>query len=309
MERPVACCECGTSFVPSLAIQVAEEGGHKRHYCSGACRERTKPAVQPRAPAVAVCVLNQKGGTGKTTSAVSIAAGLAERGHDTLLVDLDPQGSVGASLGVRSPRAIQHVLLDGISPALCATPVRDHLDVITSDDALARAEVELARQGGTAMSQRLTERMGTVGNYQYVVFDCAPSISILNTNALVFARRVLIPVSCDYLSLVGVKQILKTLRRVKEQQGCTIAVAGVLPTFFDIRNRVCTDVMEHLQKTFGERTLSPIRVNTRLAEAPNVKKTIFEHAPGSHGADDYNCAVDRLVLRLAEAPRVTSRAA
>ena len=131
--------------------------------------------------------------------------------------------------------------------------------------------------------------------YDYVIVDCGPSLNLLNQNALNFADEVLIPVNCDYLSLVGVKQVLGTIREVEKHLKHTVRVAGVLPTFFDARTKLACEVLETLRGHFKERCLAPIRTNTRLAEAPSRRKTIFEHAPDSHGAKDYLRVVDWLL--------------
>jgi chromosome partitioning protein len=131
-------------------------------------------------------------------------------------------------------------------------------------------------------------------DYDVVVLDCAPALSLMNQNALVYADSVIVPVSCDYLSLVGVKQVLKTLRNVRELLKHEVDIVGVLPTFYDSRNRVARDAVSALRKHFGDKCLPPIRVNTKLAEAPSLKKTVFEHAPDSHGALDYRALVDHV---------------
>src|SRR6185436_10309358 len=122
-----------------------------------------------------------------------------------------------------------------------------------------------------------------------------PSLNLLNQNALVFADALVVPVSCDYLSLVGIKQVLKTVRGVNELLKHPVAIFGVLPTFYDVRNRICRDAVDALVQHFADRVLSPIRVNTRLKEAPMEKKTIFEYAPDSNGAADYLGLVDTVL--------------
>jgi len=292
----VPCSVCGRAFRPSLALHVADDADKRQYFCSPECRERQLPKEKP-APAGAaraIAVLNQKGGTAKTTTAVSLAAGFAQLGCPTLLVDLDPQGNVGISLGIQGPRTVYHLLFGNVPPRTCAVTVRANLDVITADSGLAAAEIELARLDPSVRMDRLSAAMAGLTGYDYVVFDCAPALSILNHNALVYAGEVLIPVSCDYLALVGVKQVLRTLRRVSEETARPVRVAGVLPTFYDVRNRSSAEAVSFLRKTFGMRTLPPIRVNTKLAEAPSTKKTIFEHAPDSHGARDYIRVVEWL---------------
>jgi chromosome partitioning protein len=128
----------------------------------------------------------------------------------------------------------------------------------------------------------------------------------MSQNALVYADSVIVPVSCDYLSLVGVKQVLRTLRHVRDLLKHDVALLGVLPTFYDVRNKIARDSVAALQDHFGERCLPPIRVNTKLREAPSVRKTIFEYAPDSHGALDYMGLVDH-VRRLRGDARLIER--
>ena len=265
------CKVCHAGFVLQFAFQVVslEEGRYV--VCSEACKERllapllAKQAATQRSPR-AIAVMNQKGGTAKTTTSVSIAAGLAERGYSTLLVDLDAQGSVGVSLGVHGQKTLYHVLVDGVPPEEAAIPVRGNLDVITSDQSVAAAEIELVnmRDRARVLTRRMAHLLAPTSPYDYIVMDCAPSLSLLNQNALTFAREVVVPVSCDYLSLVGVKQILRTLRHVNDVLLHPVEVLGVLPTFYDVRNRISKEAVRALEDYFKDRVLPPIRVNARL---------------------------------------------
>lgn len=295
MEKP--CDACGQVFLPAFVFQVAmTAGGQRKHFCSLECRQTGLGAEAFSARrARRIAILNQKGGTGKTTTAVNLAAGLAERAHDVLLVDTDAQGNVGISLGVAGEKALYHVLVDGVEPTAAAVPVRKHLDVITSDATLAAAEIWLARQDPDTRSKMLTKRLHNTAvsrRYDYVIIDCGPSLNLLNQNALSYVDEVIIPVTCDYLALVGVKQVLKTLKDVERHLGHTVRISAVLPTFYDGRTRLAREVLETLQTHFKTKCLEPIRLNTRLAEAPSHKKSIFEYAPTSHGAADYNRVCD-----------------
>ena len=312
MQKPaqVSCKTCQQNFVPTLALHIADNGKERNYFCSEACRnpqEQTQARANSAGPRV-IAILNQKGGTGKTTTAVSIAAGLAHVGEPTLLVDLDAQGNVGVSLGLQGRQKIHHLLLRNAPIKGCIQKVRKNLDIITADEGLAAAEIKMSQGGVQARSHHLSQCMAGLQDYRFIILDCAPALSVMNHNALTYADEVLIPVSCDYLALIGVKQVLRSLRRVGEQTGRNIHIAGVLPTFYDVRNRVCSDVLGYLRKSFGQRTLPPVRVNTKLAEAPSHKKTIFEHAPDSNGARDYIRVVEWLRNSASAHPAITRAA-
>lgn len=295
MEK--TCSACGQVFQPAFVFQIAvTTDGQRSHYCSLECRKQGLGDEAFRAKrARRIAILNQKGGTGKTTTAVNLAAGLAERANEVLLIDTDAQGNVGVSLGVAGEKSLYHVLVEGAEPTDVAVPVRKHLDVITSDATLAAAEIWLARQTTEARSKMLARRTGGMAvsrHYNYVIIDCGPSLNLLNQNALSYVDEVIIPVTCDYLALVGVKQVLRTIKDVERHLGHAVRISGVLPTFYDGRTRLAREVLETLQGHFKHKCLEPIRLNTRLAEAPSHKKTIFEYAPTSHGAADYNRVCD-----------------
>jgi chromosome partitioning protein len=307
-----SCTGCGASFTPAYVYQVAVTPDRRRSYfCSLECRRRGLGEEAIRAHrARRIAILNQKGGTGKTTTAVNLAAGVAERGHRVLLIDTDAQGNVGVCLGIAGEKSLYHVLVDGMDPTAVSVPVRQNLEVITSDATLAAAEIWLARQQGDARSRILTRRlnlMRVARDFDYVILDCGPSLNLLNQNALSYADEVVVPVTCDYLALVGVKQVLRTIKDIERHLHHAVRVAAVLPTFFDSRTRLGREVLDTLRGHFKEKCLAPIRLNTRLAEAPSHRKTIFEYAPCSHGAEDYEKVVSWLIGTTArEAARIAA---
>jgi len=300
------CTSCGTQFTPSYVYQLAVTSeGQRSYFCSLDCRKQGLGVEAFRARrARRVAILNQKGGTGKTTTAVNLAAGAAERGNKVLLIDTDAQGNVGVCLGIAGERSLYHVLVEGEDPVEVAVPVRKRLDCITSNATLAAAEIWLARQDIEKRSRILTRRLNLMRvsrRYDYVVLDCGPSLNLLNQNALSYADEVVIPVTCDYLALVGVKQVLRTIKDIERHLHHAVRVSAVLPTFFDVRTRLAREVLATLQDHFKSKCLRPIRTNTRLAEAPSHRKTIFEYAPGSYGAEDYARVVDWLTAQPVQA--------
>lgn len=295
----VTCTVCGDEFEPEYAYQRAHDGDEVRHFCSMECRKpasdrRKRHAADARLGPMRLAVMNQKGGTGKTTTSVSLAAGLAEDGHRVLLIDVDSQGHVGISLGVEGDATLYDILVDDVELESVVTRARPNLDVVDADESLASAEIFLARRDG-ARDRLLRERIRGELSYDFVLLDCGPSLSLLNKNALTFADDLIVPVACDFLSLVGVKQVMKTMKQVNKELVHPIDILGILPTFYDLRNNISDESVKTLKGHFHDKVLPPIRVNTRLKEAPQHNKTIFEYAPNSRGAKDYRKLVDWLL--------------
>jgi chromosome partitioning protein len=307
-ESASVCSVCGAPFSLRFAYQIATVSGERKLACSEACRNELVGRAAPKREPRIIAVLNQKGGTGKTTTAVSVAAGLAERGKPTLLVDLDAQGNVAVWFGVTAEKNLYHVLIEGAPPKDAVVAVRRDLDVLTCDQAMAVAELELAvaKDRARVLARRLRPLLAE-DRYDFVVLDCAPSLSLLNQNALTLAREVLIPVSCDYLALVGVKQILRTIRHVNDELLHPVEVLGVVPTFYDVRNKISKQAVDALSSYFRDKVFPPVRVNTRLEEAPSHDKTIFEYAPDSRGAEDYWSVVERVLANDPRRPAEATR--
>jgi chromosome partitioning protein len=266
-------------------------------------RAATKPPSAPARPAAraeaprqrrVLAVFNHKGGTGKTTTAVHVAAGLAQRGQRVLLVDTDGQGNVATSLGLKFERSLYHVIVMGLTYSEAVVAARPGLDVVPSNETLAAAELYLAgqRQRDRVLATRFAQARN---QYDYVIVDCSPSLSLMNQNALVMADAVLCPVACDYLSLVGIQKVVRTVKQVNRLLSHSLGFWGVLPTFFDTRARICHDALDTLRSHFREVCLEPVRLASRVKEAPAHGKTLFEYAPTSTAAEDYLRVVDRLL--------------
>ena len=312
-RRKYACSpECRTQVIEEArGARLGDMANHAapapKESTPGAAEETVSPVPTPRerAPLASAkphparsttvfAVFNHKGGTGKTTTSVSIAAGIAMAGHRVLLVDTDAQGNVGVSLNTNSEKSLYHLLVMGLPLKTVVQSVRDNLDVVPSNETLAAAELYLA--GRQNRDRVLRDKLASsVRAYDFVVLDCSPSLSLMNQNALVFADNVLVPVACDYLSLVGVRQVVKTVRNVNQLLHHPVQIWGVLPTFYDARANICREAIETLQQHFGDRCLPPIRPATRVKEAPAHGQTIFEFAGASTAADDYRTIVDRIL--------------
>ena len=293
------CHNCAKQFTPKYAYQQVTKDGVTTHFCSMECRqpavrELRRRVVQNDEGPMRIAVLNQKGGTGKTTTTVNVAAGLAEQGYSVLVIDVDAQGHVGVSLGVEGSKTLYHVLVEQADASSCTVAARPNLDILPADDTLASAEIFLARQNDNR-DRMLRERMGDTNDYDFILLDCGPSLSLLNMNALTFADHLIVPVACDFLSLVGVKQVMKTLKNINRVLMHPISILGILPTFYDMRNNISDESIKTLKGHFHDKVLPPIRVNTRLKEAPSHSQTIFEFAPESRGARDYERLVSWLV--------------
>ncbi len=256
----------------------------------------TRIGAEHSAPPRVIAVFNHKGGTGKTTTSVHVAAGLALAGHRVLLVDTDGQGNIGASLGLNAERTLYHVIVMGLDYREAVTRARPNLDVLLSNETLAAAELYIA--GQRQRDRILAARLGKAkGDYDFVIVDCSPSLSLLNQNALVLADAVLCPVACDFLSLYGVRQVLRTIKQVNRLLSHPVKLWGVLPTMYDSRARICRESIETLKEHFKEVCLPPVHYAIRAKEAPAQGKTLFEYAPGSPPAADYGTVVARLLGR------------
>lgn len=247
-------------------------------------------------------VINNKGGVGKTTTAVNIAAGLADRGRRVLLIDLDSQGSASVSLGVDqsdlTPSSADVLFGEvGVTEAIRPTHL-DDVDLLTGSLDLANADIRLKQQSNG--HDRLRDVISKIeDDYQSIIIDCAPSTSILSVNALVAADAFIVPVAPSYLALEGVVSLGETVRRVRQGIGEAAPILGVLLTMVDRSQDGVPDTIDQLRNHYGGKVFDQeIRQDPKLEEAPSRGKDIFRYAPRSRGAEDYGHVIDEIEDRL-----------
>lgn len=247
-----------------------------------------------------IAVVNFKGGTGKTTTVVNLGAGLAQRGRRVLLVDVDAQGGLALSFGLAPERTLADVLTGQVPVQEGIVQVRPCLDLLPSDNALLYAQRAVSRYVNWQNVLPAVLRPVEEG-YDFILLDCAASLTLLNVSALSYATEIFIPTQIEYLSLMGLNQVLENLARIRypnrpREEVQDLGISLIIPTMYDVRKRQSRLLLAELRRTYGRRVAYPIRTNVRLSEAPARRKTIFEHAPESSGAFDYNRLVE-LVLQ------------
>jgi chromosome partitioning protein len=254
---------------------------------------------------ITLCVANQKGGVGKTTTAVNLAAGLAEEGRRVLLVDLDAQ--CNATFCVRKEKSdpgenINEVLLEEKDIGGIVEPTTvPNLDLAPAGESLASADLNLASMIGREQCLKsVLSRDGAKG-YDFVVLDTGPHLGLLTINALVAADYLIVPVSCEFLPLLGLKYLLGTVDKVRAKLRPDISILGYVLTMYDRRERITADVEELIRKRFGDAIFqTKIRINTKQKSAPSRRQTIFQYegSPHGKGTEDYRNLTREVLARL-----------
>ncbi len=273
---------------------------------------RMRPAL-PRPDATRVLVVaNQKGGVGKTTSTVNVAAALAQLGQRILVIDLDPQGNASTALGVDHHRGVASTydaLVDGVALAEVVSPCPevDNLDVVPATIDLAGAEIELvsvvAREGRLHKAIQGHPLVGSAADagderYDYVFIDCPPSLGLLTLNALVAGAEMMIPIQAEYYALEGLGQLLETVEMVRAHLNPRLNVSTILLTMYDARTRLAAGVADEVRDHFGDQVIkTAIPRSVRVSEAPSYGQTVMTYDPGSPGALCYLEAARELATK------------
>ncbi len=239
----------------------------------------------------ALAIANQKGGVGKTTTAIHLGAGLAMEGRSVLLIDIDPQGNATAGLGF-SPREEERGIYDalmGLAPLaeVAQSTMVAGLDIVTSDARLLGAEVELVpMMARETVLRRALENLDR--GYEFILIDCPPSLGLLTVNALTASQTILIPMQCEYYALEGLANLMNTIKVVRERLNPGLEVEGILLTMYDGRLNLSKQVREEIGDVFGSRVYNTLVArNVRLSEAPSFGKPVYLYDPNSRGAQNY----------------------
>ncbi len=239
-----------------------------------------------------ICIMNQKGGVAKTTTAVNLGAGLARKDKKVLLIDLDPQGSTTFSLKWSNKHDLYDYLTNGASIKSCIMSLGKNLDLLGTKENLSEIEKHLASDSSNLME--ISERLGKITGYDYIIFDTSPSLNLLNVSVALASSEAIIPTSTDVLGLRGTTNTIELIESINQRYSHNLKITKVVPTLYDQRNRICKRILEIMNNIYYDVISDPIRINSKLKEAPEEHKSIFSYDKHSRGAEDYG----KLVIQV-----------
>ena len=253
-----------------------------------------------------ICIFNIKGGVGKTTTSVNLAAGLARKGKKVLLFDMDAQGSISSCISAEeSIKDMYHLIANGAQLKECVTHAGENLDIVTSKETLNDVDAELADRANREFI--LSNKLEKLKGYDYIIMDCPPHFGTMTKNALFFADEIHIPVSTDVLGYSGLKKTIQLIDEINEHlRDDKLTVTKIVPTLYDRRLKLSKRILSRLQDEFYEIMAEPIRHNSKIKEAPQKKRSIFSYARTSTGAKDYGKYVDEIIrIEQTNEPKAT----
>lgn len=243
-----------------------------------------------------VAVINQKGGTGKTTTTINLGSALSKLGKKVLLLDLDPQSNLSYSLAVTEPKATLADAFLGNASLQDVLVEKDGLWIAPGSNELVDIEISLVSQ--PERERFLQSMLKDLKDFDYILIDCPPSLSVLTLNALTASDEVLVPLQMEVLTLQGLDQILNTVQKIKKAFNSKLKIKGIVVVMFDMRRKLSQEVLEYLQQNIKEYIFKQtIRLNVKLAEAPSFGRSILDYEASSNGAKDYMALAEEFVSR------------
>ena len=302
------CINCNKSFFVEHSYQQIKIGETSLYFCSLNCKNEATAAItvsntrEKHGKVRKIAIFTQKGGTGKTTTAVNIALGLHKRHYRVLLIDGDPQGSITDSLDIMEPHGRLADLFDLKNPkyakdVILRTKINENPDLILSGPELNIINIELAKVDKNR-HKILTNKLKNVeSEYDFIIIDCSPALSILNQNVLYFVDEILIPISCDYLSLASLPNLLSTIKDIEDYFKHKLFLLGILPTFYLKNQKASKDVYERLKKNRKDKIFSPIPEAADIRLSAKQKEAVVNYK-NRRGYASYNELINRIIKTI-----------